>query len=55
MSKRKTKGATRLTPDVWLPRILNDPSVDANTKAYAKQLAAESDKQGGRIPDELFK
>ena len=94
MSKRKTKGATRLknpsrraraeaarkshisperrarlagpvgvvermeldamTPDVWLPRVLNDPNIDAGTKAYARQLAAKSDEQGGRIPDELF-
>jgi hypothetical protein len=37
-----------------LPRILNDPNIDANTKAYAKQLAVESSEQGGRIPDELF-
>lgn len=42
-----------LTPDVWLPRILNDPNVDANTKAYAEQVAAEAEKQG-RLPEELF-
>jgi len=43
-----------MTPDVWLPRVLNDPDLDANTKAYAKQLAAKSREQGGRIPEELF-
>ena len=43
-----------LGPDVWLPAILNDPNISDNTKAYAKQLAIKSDKQGGRMPEELF-
>ena len=43
-----------MTPDVWLPRVLSDPTISAGTKAYARELAAKSDKQGGRIPDELF-
>ena len=43
-----------LTPAVWLPRVLADPNIGADVKAYAKQLAAKSDEIGGRIPEELF-
>jgi len=43
-----------MTPDVWLPRVLADPNIGADVKAYARQLAAKSDEIGGRIPEELF-
>jgi hypothetical protein len=40
-------------PDQWLARVLSNPNIGADAKAYAEHLAAQW-REHGCIPEELF-
>ena len=42
-----------LPADVWLERVLNDPKIGTDAKAYACRIA-ESWREHGHLPEELF-